>query len=252
MSSPFIIFTLQRTGGTNFARYLMSLSDNESAQHEPFNKDRIYGEITENFTNSNDKETLKSSIVKILEKKINIKHCVEIVPFDITSTLIECGDVLNYKFIFLIRENSVDRLLSYAHAKITKNWGKSTNEHMVENDKKVLFEDLPVKQLIQREKLCRNRLQKTWDKCFEKKISNTVVTFEELYYSNLVVFQKKISNIFDFLGMQLSKVDRDVSIEKLRNKGDQGGASKYSNFSGIEKLEKQLSVLKDLEIYSLD
>lgn len=35
---PFIIWTLQRTGGTNLAQRLVELSGLKGAQHEPFNK----------------------------------------------------------------------------------------------------------------------------------------------------------------------------------------------------------------------
>ncbi len=43
---PFIIWTLQRTGGTNLTVRLVELSGLESFPHEPFNIERIHGHIT--------------------------------------------------------------------------------------------------------------------------------------------------------------------------------------------------------------
>jgi hypothetical protein len=37
VSSPFIIWTMQRTGGTTLTDLLMSMSEHPGAEHEPFN-----------------------------------------------------------------------------------------------------------------------------------------------------------------------------------------------------------------------
>ena len=37
MSRPFIVWTMQRTGGTALAQTLMGLSEHPAAEHEPFN-----------------------------------------------------------------------------------------------------------------------------------------------------------------------------------------------------------------------
>ena len=76
--SPFIIWTLQRTGGTNLAKQSVSRSDlmcnqHESVSmdykpldHEPFNMDRVYGHITRQWMASRDEGVLIEKMQEIV------------------------------------------------------------------------------------------------------------------------------------------------------------------------------------------
>jgi hypothetical protein len=228
------------------------LLKNGNVLQEPFNRERIYGNITRNFDEKKDKESLKLSIMDLLEKKINVKHCVEVVPIEIALSLVECGAKFNYKFIFLYRHNSIDRLLSYFFAKNTGIWGPGKIGYLNEIDETVLKIKIPIQELYEREKMCRNRIQKTWDKCVELNVSNRVLTFENLYNSDIEEFKKYVIDMINFLNVKVGESDLSDFVEQLRNKGNQKTKSKYSNFSGIEELYERLSMLDEIKIYSKD
>src|SRR5687767_10672415 len=102
----FIIWTLQRTGGTNLARRLFERASlveaaREKVQepgsigakwlgavasqwsfHEPFNygkKSRIFGPVTERWVTTNDRQALDTALAEICSLRIGLKHCVEMV-----------------------------------------------------------------------------------------------------------------------------------------------------------------------------
>ena len=65
-SSPFIIWTFRRTGGTNTSSRLFEFSDFKVHQHEPFNADREYNWILIHWKKHKDKQHLYSQLDKIL------------------------------------------------------------------------------------------------------------------------------------------------------------------------------------------
>ena len=66
MSSPFLIWTMQRTGGTSLTELLMEMSEHRSAEHEPFNwakkQPRQFWPITEAWNTSHNAEVLRASL----------------------------------------------------------------------------------------------------------------------------------------------------------------------------------------------
>jgi len=121
--SPFIIWTMQRTGGTNLTKNLLAMSKFRAVEHEPFSRLRIYGEITKTWGSEKDNAALSTSIRGICAKRENIKHCVEMVPWQISATLVDAAAETDYKHLFLIRESSLQRLLSMVYARRAKVWG---------------------------------------------------------------------------------------------------------------------------------
>lgn len=123
---PFLILTLRRTGGTQFMRMLQRASRFPTVEHEPFNRDRLFGEITRKLGKSGKAEERKDAIREALADKPNIKHCVEIVPEHLTASLIDVCQELDYRFLVLTRQNESARLLSLFVAKASGAWGSQT------------------------------------------------------------------------------------------------------------------------------
>lgn len=68
--------------------------------------------MVKKFREDKDLEALEVSIDLLLEKQVNIKHCVEVVPFALTKVLIKCAMKHGYFFIDLSRRNNIRRLRS--------------------------------------------------------------------------------------------------------------------------------------------
>jgi hypothetical protein len=120
---PYLILTLRRTGGTSFMAFLAAVSAFPSVQHEPFNPDRIWGAVAQDFRRTGDGAAMRAAVAACLEARPNIKHCVEIVPAALTRALIEAAAAQGYAFILLTRRDEAGRLRSLFLAQATGAWG---------------------------------------------------------------------------------------------------------------------------------
>jgi hypothetical protein len=109
---PFIIWTLQRTGGTNLTSRLVEKFGLKETDHEPFNLGRLYGNVTKHWNDYKDAAVLHCSMQAIAAERNVIKHCMEMVPWEVTRALAEAAVHAGYKHLFLYRESPRDRLLS--------------------------------------------------------------------------------------------------------------------------------------------
>lgn len=122
-SAPFVVITLRRTGGTSLMKFMSSISDYKTVQHEPFNVDRVWGHIVSDFLHSKDEEALAKAVREAVASRPNIKHCLEIIPLEVTRALIDACRDRGYIFFVLTRRNEVDRLMSLMLARATGVWG---------------------------------------------------------------------------------------------------------------------------------
>ena len=120
---PTLTLTLRRTGGTSLQSFLAQVSPFWSIEHEPFNPGRIWGHVVSKFEKDADLTALEASIDSLLEQKVNIKHCIEVSPAQVTKMLIKCAQKHGYFFIVLTRRNSIRRLRSLFLAISTGAWG---------------------------------------------------------------------------------------------------------------------------------
>lgn len=123
MSFPYVIWTMQRTGGTTLAALLASLSEFDGIEHEPFNRERQLGHITRNWDARKNALHLDEKIALALTQRPLIKHCYELVPFEVTQSLFQMSQRRGYRHIILHRRSELDRLLSLELAKQTGAWG---------------------------------------------------------------------------------------------------------------------------------
>lgn len=123
MSDPFVIWTMRRTGGTTFTSLLTTLSEHPGTQHEPFNPDRKFGNITKAWIAHKDPGLLMDGLDQVLADHPLIKHCYELVPEEVNLALIKATSERGYRHIVLDREAEVDRIISLELAKVTGAWG---------------------------------------------------------------------------------------------------------------------------------
>lgn len=120
---PTLTLTLRRTGGTSLQNFLAQVSPFRTVEHEPFNPGRLWGHVVKKFQEDKDLSALEASIDSLLQQKVNIKHCIEVPPPQVTKTLIKCAKKHGYFFIVLTRSNSIRRLRSLFLAFSTGAWG---------------------------------------------------------------------------------------------------------------------------------
>ncbi|MFC0279467.1 hypothetical protein ACFOHK_19910 [Falsigemmobacter intermedius] len=131
MSAPFIIWTLQRTGGTTLAHLLISLSQSPTLGHEPFNPDRRLGGLHKAFLETRDEEALRAGIRTALAGAGSMKHCHELVPPRLNEILMEETTAAGWTAVILDRQNDSARMLSLITAQLTGAWGKALADQVV-------------------------------------------------------------------------------------------------------------------------
>jgi hypothetical protein len=212
--------------------------------HEPFNLPRVYGNITKHWIEKKDYKVLNKSNKAICSLRKCIKHCVEMVPFEISQSLATaaCESSADYKHLFLLRKDSVSRLLSLEYAKGTGVWG-AAGKKKVKSDENAFLEPLPINALIEHEKKCSAVLTKIWHLISSLGQTPIVLTYEEIYQSDHNSAYKKLENILNELNLSYGEQEDYSFISEVIGKGYQGTKNKYQYFDGIDSLRNEISKL---------
>lgn len=241
---PFIIWTVQRTGGTNFATNIIRASGLPITQHEPLNVGRSFGYITENWVSSRDHDKLQNDIGLFLDKGYPIKHCVENVDWEINESLAIQSARRGFWNIILYRENSIDRLASLKFALSTGLWGRKkvslAKEMIVESlGKGLCIKNDEINHLISHENRCNERLIRVARLTDTFKSKTYALSFEDIYHSEESEARRKVSLILDELNLSNESFVSNF-INQLRSVGDQGSKILYKEIAGYAELEEGL------------
>ncbi|MCP8688671.1 sulfotransferase family 2 domain-containing protein [Marinobacterium sedimentorum] len=226
--SPFIIWTLRRSGGTNLGDALFAASKFSAIQHEPFNGDRILGHITKAWMENSDEARLRKEIKNVLKDKPLIKHCFEIMPDFLNRVLAEESQKVGYKHVFLYREYASDRLLSLNYAQLTGIWGKE-HKKTVEISNDIFSTPVDVERLITHEEMCRRKIKLIYKNLKEIGETPICLTFESIYKGVYEHSQLLIKHAFKLLGLS-QKTPSDLELDKMLRGGGQGTKEKYLVF----------------------
>jgi|GEM_PF-622918 len=239
-TKPFIIWTLRRTGGTNFTTWLSKLTGLKSPEHEPFNLDRQYGYVSKKFLETKNYEQLKEEISKILEEPQIIKHCVETVPEEVSYALAEVACKVGYAHLFLYRKDSTNRLLSLYFAEHTGIWGPNMKKEI---PKEIFDKPIPIQELIDQEK--RDRFQIYAIFTFLKELNSKVfsISFEDIYQIDEGIAFEKCYKIIKELGIAKDEEQLKKEFRSLREQGYQGTREYYKELKGSEELSKKIQEL---------
>ncbi len=235
--SPFIVWTFRRTGGTNLSNTLFDLSPHDSMQHEPFNLDRIFGSVTKNWRESGDRDALYRAIDEILSTKINIKHCLEIIPNEVNQALLDISMQYGYRHVFLYRENPADRLLSLNYAMATGVWGKDQKES-TEIDDDVFKIAIDVDHLMSHENMSRRKMMSIYNRLVELKAEPLAISFEALYSASFEYGSTLVRSLYARLGLNTESLN-DTGLKKLLTSGAQGSKSEYKKFPRSEEFVRE-------------
>ncbi len=208
MSAPFIIWTMQRTGGTTLASLLSNLSEFPKIQHEPFNVERELGWITKGWRETDTPAKTRKNILDALEPRPIIKHCYELVPEKFNIELLTTTKKLGYKHFILDRRDEQKRILSLELAKLTGAWGgKGVRENYDSiRSGKTKLENMNKSRALAHMAKCYNSrliLSKQMKRCG---VSPFVVYFEDVY-SDLEAGKKRISEMLSFVDITPSDFD---------------------------------------------
>ncbi|WP_425102313.1 hypothetical protein [Tropicibacter sp. S64] len=219
MSFPYIIWTMQRTGGTTLATLLAELSEHPGVQHEPFNQDRKFGHVV---THWQDQEKLRSELEEALAARPVIKHCHELMPHVLNATLMEVSIALGYRHIVLERGAEVDRILSLELAKITGAWGSDQAKRIYRRIEAgdIEVEPIDIPRALAHMRLCAERravLEGLFDAHGQ---SPYRVRFEDVY-TDPAAGRGLVEDLLGFLGIDYAaRGDFDALVtEALLKKG---------------------------------
>lgn len=244
LKNPLIIWTLQRTGGTNLSKFLNRISDYKKTQDEPFNGRRQFGHITKAWRQEKDDAALKVAMADVLDAQWNIKHCVERVPFLVSKALAEASLTTDYQHLFLYRINPVGRLLSMEYAERTRVWGPG--HEVAENDDWAFEKPLDVEAMVEHEKTCNRRLNRIWRFLTDARKSPAAISFEELYSMDLQASERGVQRALAGIGIPLEAAQLSRIVNNLRSKGDQKTADRYARFQRRDELEARISDVQPL------
>ncbi|MGH1413606.1 MAG: hypothetical protein ACRBB0_08930 [Pelagimonas sp.] len=227
MSSPYIIWTLRRTGGTTLAGLLATLSEHPGVEHEPFNPERLFGEVTKGWLEHGDEAQLRADLRGVLATRLPvIKHCHELLPDAFNRVLMEVSIELGYAQIILDRDAEVDRILSLELARLTGAWGKQEAGQVFADLKKGALE-IPPFDVARAEKhlrFCQDRRRNLKLLCESLGVAPFVVLFEQVYAVPREG-RKKVAELLAFLGINPAEHAgyHDLLTEALLKKGQKSG-----------------------------
>lgn len=239
---PHVILTLRRTGGTALTAFLGRVSTFPSMQHEPLNRDRIWGATTRGFRADDDTAALDTAMTEHLAKRPNIKHCVEVVPIAVTRALIEAGQAHDYRFLLLTRRDEARRLLSLYLAFATGVWGLRAAQRIYPEILAGRRAPKPIALDTVRGRIARDgaALGRTLALLRHRRIAHDWLIFEELYEGAQSV-EVQARRIAVDLGAEVPADDPRLAV--LAQRGGQGSEHIAPHVPGAAELRELLDRL---------
>ena len=183
MSFPFVIWTMQRTGGTTLASLLLSISEHPKLPHEPFNPTRELGWIKQDWMSNRDRKALRQNIQTAFQPSFVTKHCYELIPNQMNAVLMGVTNKMGYRHIVLDRGDEVDRILSWELARVTGVWGKknSAQTYSAIKSGEIAVDPINIDEAVAHAQACRKKRDWLSAKFEQRNILPMFVFFEDLY-----------------------------------------------------------------------
>ena len=242
-----IIWTFRRTGGTNLTSAIIKSLGGKAVEHEPFNTDRVYGSITTQWKKTSNIDQLRASLREIFLQNISFKHCLEIIPMEMNSLLLELATEYGYKHLFLYRESAADRLLSLNYAMKTGIWG-SKGQTPIEHAKDVFAEPVNISKLLNHEATCRHNMQIIYADLISKGGTPIAISFESIYKRSLQYSKALVKELFEQITGD-SPNPFELLYQNLVRHGAQGTSSDYVRFPGADELAIQADKLGPFQLH---
>lgn len=227
--APFIIWTFRRTGGTSLRAIFFWLSSFGAWQDEAFNRDRELGGVTKAFEESSDAAALDVAVREVVAQRKNLKHCIEVVPYEVTSALLRHSVAAGYRHLILLRLNEVERQLSLALAKATKAWGPMEAESVYAEirDGRRKLEPLNLGQIrreMDRDAAALGRLVRL---LLQYRVPYGMTFFEDLYEGPLEARVAEVRRVAGLLGLSRADQEADKAFQHVLMQRSQGTKNIY-------------------------
>jgi SAM-dependent methyltransferase len=232
LSYPFIIWTMQRTGGTALTDLLMEMSEHPGAEHEPFNwarkKPRQFWSIAESWGNTKDAKALSRSLDEVYSQRFLIKHCYELhrMPFNIH--LMEAAAKMEYRHILLLRRDESSRLISKFIAEAQGTWFKDyaskVFDEVARGQRKL--GPLPVESIVAHYRHCREATESIRALLKQLGVDCVEIFYEDLYVGARDTRLARTHDLFEFLGFTPENIERNHAViqEKIFDSGQNSRA----------------------------
>jgi hypothetical protein len=223
MSHPFIIWTMQRTGGTALAQLLMDISEHEAAEHEPFNWDRQFGSVTKSWHSTKDDLTLSAALTQILAQRVLIKHTYELRDIQFNIHLMQAAVNADYRHVFLGRRDELSRLVSKFVAEANGTWFKDYATRVYEKIRsgERTLNPLPVSKVTTTYRRCRDMTTE-----IRQSFNKFGVKFHEIYYEDIYVGEHeeriiRLNGLLQFLDLtpDMTETHRSNIEERIFRQG---------------------------------
>ncbi|MGB3405207.1 MAG: hypothetical protein WBA77_21165 [Microcoleaceae cyanobacterium] len=247
MNQPFIIWTMRRTGGTSLANILGILA-NKKVEHEPFNWDRSFGDITKTFQNDYKNFNLleQSLEARCFSAQINVKHCYEIAGQVFNDAIIDIFSKSCYKHIMLTRQNELLRLLSLYTAKYTEAWGKHGSEEIYKKYKSGIAQlpNYDIADMQYHANHCNQATDKVRQKLIDYGVNVYEVSYEDLFTDAKSLDQRKeiLSNLCQHIGIDSNLIKyKEMDYSYLLMKNKQSDFDIYDKIPNLSEIKSSFS-----------
>lgn len=215
---PWLILTLRRTGGTSLTTFLAETSQFPAVEHEPFNVDRVFGKITQDFQKTSDIDAMQKAVADVVKGHPNIKHCVEIIPLELTRALIDECVAQGYGFIVLTRKNEARRVLSLLLAISTGAWGPKAAAEIYPKILAGTQQAQPIDPQVARNRVRQDyfAIGRTLSLLRHRQINYQWLIFEELYFGDTSIEEQARAVAAD-LGIDIAPDDARLTAFSQRD-----------------------------------
>ena len=240
MSYPFIIWTLQRTGGTSLTDLLMDLSEHRRAEHEPFNWDkkqpRQFWPIAQGWNRTRDAAALARALDEVFAQRFLVKHCYELHDPGFNEHLLRAAVRAGYRQLHLLRRDEGARVISKFVAKVNGAWFKEYAAEIFAQvrDTKRRLRPLPVADIVEYYRTSKLRSDEVGRWLAEFGAEYELLYYEDLYVGGRAARLARLAGLLAFLDLPADTIDRHR--ERIDDKIFGGGQDTGSVLAHIPNL----------------
>lgn len=216
----------------------------KTAEHEPFNPDRIWGRINARLEKTGDEDEMRAAVQAVVAQRYNIKHCVEVVDMRLTKALIDACLEHGYCFFVLTRREEPRRLRSLFLAQITGAWGPQDEAEKYPAILSGAVTLPPVRKKQVRRQIANDTraLGQTLVLLRNRQVAYEWIVFEDFYFGTRPAAEQAIA-IAALLGTEIDANDPTLGV--LGEKGAQNSAEierMVPNYASMMRLLNELCV----------
>ena len=205
MTYPFIIWTMQRTGGTSLSELLMALSEHRAAEHEPFNFERDprqFAAVARHWHEAREIAALRQGLNRILADNYLIKHCYEFHAVALNRELIQASVGTPFRHIHLLRRDELSRLVSKFIAQSNGTWFKDYARTVYDDIRtgRRRLASLPVNQVVQQFRQTRRAAEDMRQWLRGAGVPAMALDYEDLFVGDREERLRHLARLLQFLG----------------------------------------------------